>query len=102
MHLYLLRKKDETEKVYKQYEAWVDTQMGAKIKVLSSDRRGEYQGDDFIAYLKSKQYFTLPPLVWWDSGGIRWDSGGVQWQARGGWVLGLIRAKVRSRTEVRT
>src|ERR1700678_3382624 len=39
----------------------------------------------------------------WDSGGtlvgLRWDSGGVQWQARGGWVLGLIRAEVWSRTE---
>ena len=53
-HLYLLSKKDDTEKVYKQYEAWVETQMGAKIKVLSSDRGGEYQGEDFVEYLKSK------------------------------------------------
>ena len=53
-HLYLLRTKDETAKVYKQYEAWVETQMGAKIKVLSSDRRGEYQGEEFVEYLKSK------------------------------------------------
>ena len=53
-HLYLLRKKDETEKAYKQYEAWVETHMGVKIKVLSSDRGGEYQGEDFVAYLKSK------------------------------------------------
>ena len=41
-------------KVYKQYEAWVKTQMGAKIKVLNSDRGGEYQGTDFVNYLKSK------------------------------------------------
>src|SRR5271168_5309901 len=54
MHLYLLRKKDKTEKAYKQYEAWVETQMGAKIKVLSSNRGGEYQGEDFVTYLKSK------------------------------------------------
>ena len=54
MHLYLLKKKDETTKVYKQYEAWVETQMGAKIKVLSSDRGGEYQGDEFVEYLKSQ------------------------------------------------
>ena len=53
-HLYLLRTKDETAKVYKQYEAWVETQMGAKIKVLSSNRGGEYQGEEFIDYLKSK------------------------------------------------
>src|SRR6202522_4191402 len=53
-HLYLLAKKDETAKCYKQYEAWVETQMGAKIKVLNSDRGGEYQGEEFVEYLKSK------------------------------------------------
>ena len=53
-HLYLLRKKDEALTMYKQYKAWVETQMGTKIKVLSSDRGGEYQGEEFINYLKSK------------------------------------------------
>ena len=53
-HLYLLRKKDEAPKMYKQYEAWVETQLGAKIKVLNSDRGGEYQGEEFVEYLKSK------------------------------------------------
>ena len=53
-HLYLLKSKDETEKVCKQYEAWVETQMGIKIKVLHSNRGGEYQGDDFVKYLRSK------------------------------------------------
>ena len=37
MHLYLLKTKDKTEKVYKQYEAWVEMQMGIKIKVLHSN-----------------------------------------------------------------
>ena len=45
MHLYLLKTKDEAPKFYKHYEAWVEMQMGAKIKVLNSDRGGEYQGD---------------------------------------------------------
>ena len=36
-HLYLLKLKDKTEKAYKQYEAWVETQMGIKIKVLHSN-----------------------------------------------------------------
>jgi hypothetical protein len=53
-HLYLLAKKNETAKVYRQYEAWMETQMGAKIKVLNSDRGGEYQGEEFAEYLKSK------------------------------------------------
>src|SRR5271168_1367052 len=53
-HLYLLKTKDKTLKVYKQYEAWVKTQMGAKIKVLNTDRGGVYQGEEFVTYLKSK------------------------------------------------
>jgi hypothetical protein len=53
-HLYLLRTKDETPTAYKQYEAWVNTQMSAKIKVLNTDRGGEYQGREFIDYLKSR------------------------------------------------
>ncbi|PPQ85111.1 hypothetical protein CVT26_005400 [Gymnopilus dilepis] len=36
------------------YEAWVDTQLGAKLKVLHSDRGGEYMGKEFIVYLKLK------------------------------------------------
>ena len=52
--IYLLRTKDEAPKFYKLFEAWVETQMGAKIKVLNSDRGGEYQGAAFVEYLKSK------------------------------------------------
>ena len=36
-HLYLLRKKDEAFVTYTQYEAWVNTQLSAKIKILHSD-----------------------------------------------------------------
>jgi hypothetical protein len=28
--------------------------MGAKIKILNTDRGGEYQGEEFVLYLKSK------------------------------------------------
>ena len=52
--LYLLHTKDEVLHVYKLYEAWVETQMGMKLKVLNSDRGGEYQGANFVEYLKSK------------------------------------------------
>ena len=52
--LYLLHTKDKVPCVYKLYEAWVETQMGIKLKVLNSDRGGEYQGTDFVEYLKSK------------------------------------------------
>ena len=35
-------------------EAWCDTQLGAKIKVLHSDHGGEYEGQEFILYLNSR------------------------------------------------
>ena len=53
-HLYLLRKKDEAFNTYKEYEAWVNTQLSAKIKTLHSDCGGEYLAGDFKTYLKSK------------------------------------------------
>ena len=49
-----LKKKDETFDAYKKYEAWMETQMSNRIKVLNLDRGGEYQGDEMVAYLKSK------------------------------------------------
>ena len=48
-HLYLLQKKDEVFDTYKEYEAWVDTQLSAKIKVLHSDQGSEYKGKEFVA-----------------------------------------------------
>ena len=53
-HLYFLKTKDETAAAYKKYEAWVETQMKKKVRILNTDREGEYQGKDFVAYLKSK------------------------------------------------
>jgi len=53
-HVYFLRTKDEQPNAYKGYEAWEENHMGVKIKVLNTDRGGEYLGGDFIAYLKSK------------------------------------------------
>ena len=52
--LYLLKMKDKVPWAYKQYEEWVETQMGKKIKVLNSDQGGEYQGANFVEYLKLK------------------------------------------------
>ena len=48
MMLYLLKTKDEVLWAYKQYKAWVETQMGKKIKVLNLDQGGEYQGTNFV------------------------------------------------------
>ena len=53
-HLTLLRNKNDAFQSYKDYEAWCDTHLNARIKVLHSDNGGEYLGKEFIIYLKSK------------------------------------------------
>ena len=53
-NLYLLAKKSDAFESYKDYEAWCSTQLDARIKVLHSDRGGEYLGNDFISHLNSK------------------------------------------------
>ena len=52
--LYLLRKKDETFATYKQYEAWVKTHRDMPIKILRSDRGGEYLSGVFIKHLANQ------------------------------------------------
>ena len=54
-HLYFLWTKDKAPDAYKKYEAWVNMQMDKKIKTLNSDQGGEYQGKDFVNYLKTKE-----------------------------------------------
>ena len=46
-HVYLLKKKDETFNVFKTYKAEVENQLERKIKVLRSDKGGEYFSNDF-------------------------------------------------------
>src|ERR1700678_2251802 len=53
-HLYLLRNKDEAFATYKEYKAWVATQISAKIKILHSDRGSKYKAKEFIPHLKYK------------------------------------------------
>jgi len=53
-NIYFLRTKDEAFEATKKYAAWVHTQFGKKLKVLNSDRGGEYLGIDFTTYLESQ------------------------------------------------
>jgi hypothetical protein len=53
-NLYLLAKKSEAFKSYKDFKAWCSTQLNAHIKTLHSDRGGEYLGKEFILHLNSK------------------------------------------------
>src|SRR5882757_27707 len=52
-YLHLLRQKSEAFAAYKGFESWCQTQHGARIKVLHSDRGGEYLGKEFVMHLKA-------------------------------------------------
>jgi hypothetical protein len=52
-HLYLLRKKSDTFAAYKLFEAWSKLHLKASIKVLHSDRGGEYLSGPFINHLRT-------------------------------------------------
>jgi hypothetical protein len=50
--LYLQRTKDQTFESYKKYQSWTKTQRNiTEIKVLRSDRGGEYLSGNFNEYL---------------------------------------------------
>jgi len=50
-HVYPLRRKSETFSAYKTFEAWANTQLNAKVKVLHSDHGGEYTSNAFTKHL---------------------------------------------------
>ena len=49
-YVYLLKHKDEAFNTFKIYKAEVENQLGKKIKILRSDRGGEYFPKDFNAF----------------------------------------------------
>jgi Reverse transcriptase (RNA-dependent DNA polymerase)/gag-polypeptide of LTR copia-type/Integrase core domain/GAG-pre-integrase domain/Zinc knuckle len=61
-YLHLLKRKSDTLAAYKDFEAECLTQHKARIKVLHSDRGGEYMGKEFVLHLKkngTKQKLTI-------------------------------------------
>jgi gag-polypeptide of LTR copia-type/GAG-pre-integrase domain len=61
-HIYAIRKKSETFATYQTYEAMCKTQHNANIKVLHSDKGGEYLSNKFKAHLNAagtKQKLTV-------------------------------------------
>jgi hypothetical protein len=53
-YLNLLRNKSDAFGSYKEFEAWCDTHLDTHVKILHSDRGGEYLGKEFVLHLKSK------------------------------------------------
>jgi hypothetical protein len=54
MRLALLCAEDETMEAYKGFAAWAQTQRGAHVKRLQSDRGGEYTGGNFTKFLQEQ------------------------------------------------
>ena len=51
-YVYLVRQKSETFEVFKTFQNEVENQLGKKIKILRSDRGGEYLSQEFRDHLK--------------------------------------------------
>ncbi|GJU16302.1 putative RNA-directed DNA polymerase [Tanacetum coccineum] len=52
-YVYLIKHKSDTFEVFKKYQNEVENQLGRKIKVLRSDRGGEYLSIKFFDHLKN-------------------------------------------------
>ena len=60
--IYFLTKKSEAFETYKVYEAWVKLQRNAPIRILGTDRGGEFTGAAFKAHLEkagTARHFTV-------------------------------------------
>ena len=47
---YFLKQKSETFDKFKEFKAFVEKQSGLSIKILRSDRGGEYKSNEFLEY----------------------------------------------------
>ncbi|GKB12422.1 retrotransposon protein, putative, ty1-copia subclass [Tanacetum coccineum] len=52
-YVYLIKHKSDTFEVFKRYQNEVENQLGRKIKVLQSDKGGEYLSIEFFDHLKN-------------------------------------------------
>ena len=62
-YVYLMKHKSEAFDKFKEYQSMVEKQTGKSIKVLRSDRGGEYLSTEFLDYLKVNgilSEWTLP------------------------------------------
>lgn len=62
-YVYLMKHKSESFEKFKEYKNEVENQLGLSIKILRSDRGGEYLSSEFISYLKEcgiKSQWTPP------------------------------------------
>ena len=55
-YVYLMKYKSEVIDKFKEYQNMVEKQIKKSIKVLRSDRGGEYLSSEFLNHLKEKRY----------------------------------------------
>ena len=68
-YVYLLKNKSDSFEKFKEYKAEVEKQTGESIKVLRSDRGGEYLSLEFKGFLKYYgiiSQFTPPGTPQWN------------------------------------
>ena len=52
-YVYLMKNKDESFDMFKRYKTEVENQKDRKIKILQSDRGGEYFPNDFLHFVRN-------------------------------------------------
>ena len=64
-YVYLMKHKSEAFDKFKEYQNLVEKQIGKSIKVLRSDRGGEYLSNEFLNHLKDKGILSewTPPYT---------------------------------------
>lgn len=63
MWVYIIKTKDEALTCFKKFEAVVEKELGREIKVLRTDRGGEFCLSEFKIFCKEKgitRHFTAP------------------------------------------
>ena len=58
-YVYLMKYKSESFEKFKEFKNEVEKQPGKQIKILRSDRGGEYLSNDFLDYLKEWNNITV-------------------------------------------
>jgi hypothetical protein len=69
-YIYLMRHKSESFEKFKEYKTEIENQLNKSIKVLRSDRGGEYLSYEFTMYLKECEIvsqLTPPGTTQWNS-----------------------------------
>ena len=57
-HIYLMKHKSEALERFKEFISKVEKQSGKSIKILRSDRGGEYLSHEFLGYLKENEILS--------------------------------------------